>query len=112
MPKIKEEIKRGDLYWAQFDPSVGAEIQKIRPVVVMTLNPFNRARKTFIGVPLSTSATVMPPLNIQLTGGSVARCDQVKVMDKSRLREKMGSISQADMRAISAALIQVMGLDM
>lgn len=116
MPAVKpaalQALERGDVYWVALDPSVGAEVQKTRPVVVVSVNPLNRARKTFIGVPLSTSALPAGPVNVALTGGSVARCDQVRTLDKSRLERKIGRLSGADMRSLSVALKQVMGLDM
>ena len=104
-------VERGDVYWALLDPTIGAEIQKIRPVVVVSINPLNRARKTVIGVPLSTSAPAIEHVNIELTGGSVARCDQVRTLDKTRLRNKIGQISPTDMRLLSTGLKRIMGLD-
>ena len=104
-------VERGEVYWVSLDPTVGAEIQKIRPVVVVSINPLNRARKTFIGVPLSTSAPAIEHVNIELTGGSVARCDQVRTLDKTRLRNKIGKISATDMRLLSTGLKRIMGLD-
>jgi len=38
-------ISRGDVFWARLDPTVGSEIQKTRPVAVLSINPLNRARK-------------------------------------------------------------------
>jgi mRNA interferase MazF len=111
MPEVKKSLERGDVYWVSLDPTIGAEIQKIRPVVVVSINPLNRARKTFIGVPLSTSAPAIEHINIFLTGGSVARCDQIRTLDKSRLKNRIGKISAADMRILSVALTRVMGLD-
>jgi mRNA interferase MazF len=111
MPELKPIVERGDVYWVELEPTVGAELQKIRPVVVVSINPLNRARKTFIGVSLSTSAPAIEHVNILLTGGSVARCDQVRTLDKSRLKNKLGKISAADMRLLSVALTRVMGLD-
>jgi mRNA interferase MazF len=110
-PEVKITLERGDVYWVSLDPTIGAEIQKIRPVVVVSINPLNRARKTFIGVPLSTSAPAIEHVNIVLTGGSVARCDQVRTLDKSRLKHKIGKINTADMRTLSVSLKRVMGLD-
>ncbi len=117
MPSInsdnqRNDVLRGDVYWAQFDPSVGAEIQKIRPVLVLSINAINKARKTFIGVPLSTSAPAITNINVLLTGGSVARCDQVRVLDKSRLKNKIGNLASSDLKAVSDALTQIMGLDL
>jgi mRNA interferase MazF len=111
MPELNAQIERGEVYWVSLDPTIGAEIQKIRPVVVVSINPLNRARKTFIGVPLSTSAPAIEHVNIALTGGSVARCDQVRTLDKTRLRHKIGKINAADMRLLSLGLKRIMGLD-
>jgi mRNA interferase MazF len=112
MPEVKTSLERGDVYWVTLDPTIGAEIQKIRPVVVVSINPLNRARKTFIGVPLSTSAPAIEHVNILLRGGSVARCDQVRTLDKSRLKNKIGKINDTDMRTLSAGLTRIMGLDL
>jgi mRNA interferase MazF len=112
MPKVGPLIERGDVYWASFDPTIGAEIQKTRPVIVVSVNPLNKARKTVIGVPLSTSAPAIENVNIALTGGAVARCDQIRTLDKSRLKDKIGKISASDMRVLSAGLTRIMGLDL
>ncbi|MDD5333033.1 MAG: type II toxin-antitoxin system PemK/MazF family toxin [Rhodoferax sp.] len=103
-------MNRGDLYWARLDPTVGAELQKTRPVVVLTINAFNRARKTVIVVPLSSSARNEPPLNVALTGGSVARCDQLRTLDKSRLTRRIGTLAAADLLAIEDGVRKVLGL--
>ena len=81
------DISRGEVFWARLDPTVGSEIQKTRPVVVLSINPLNRARKTVVVVPLSTSAPAIDFLNVELKGGSVARCEHIRSIDKSRLPE-------------------------
>ena len=68
MPKVKKEIERGDVFWARLDPTVGSELQKTRPVVVLSINPLNKARKTVVVVPLSTSAPAIMFLNVALKG--------------------------------------------
>ena len=103
-------IRWGEIYWARLDPSVGAEIQKTRPIVILSVNPLNRARRTVIAVPLSTAATPIEYINVALTGGSVARCDQLRTLDKSRLSSKIGSLSKNDLDAISEGVRKVIGL--
>lgn len=110
MPKIKNEIARGDVFWAKLDPTVGSEIQKTRPVIIISINPLNKARKTIIVVPLSTSAPEIEFLNVSLTGGSVARCEHIRAIDKSRLTSKIGSISDADMQKIEDGLSRILGI--
>lgn len=94
------EIRRGDVYWAQLDPTVGAEIQKTRPVVILSNSGINKARRTVVVVPLSTSAPVIPFINVGLTGGSTARCDHIRAIDKSRLGKKIGILGAKDLVAV------------
>jgi mRNA interferase MazF len=112
MPRPENPINRGSVYWANLNPSVGAEIQKIRPVIVLSVDRINQTRRTVIVVPLSTSAPVITGVNVPLTGGSVARCDQIRAIDKSRLQKKIGQISEADLRLLSQAIFQIMGLNL
>lgn len=102
------EIKRGEVYWAHLDPTIGAEIQKTRPVVVMSNSSINKARKTVVVVPLSTSAPVIQYINVGLTGGSTARCDHIRAIDKSRLAKKIGVLSIKDMEAILDGLKKIL----
>jgi len=111
MPKITPAIARGDVFWARLDPTVGSEIQKIRPVVVLSINPLNKARKTVVVIPLSTSAPAIEYLNVGLKGGSVARCEHVRSIDKTRLADKMGSISETDMGKIEEGISRIIGLN-
>ena len=102
------EIKRGEVYWAQLDPTIGAEIQKTRPVVVMSNSSINKARRTVVVVPLSTSAPVIQYINVGLTGGNTARCDHIRAIDKSRLGKKIGILGAKDMDAILDALKKIL----
>jgi mRNA interferase MazF len=102
------EIKRGEVYWAQLDPTIGAEIQKTRPVVVMSNTSINKARRTVVIVPLSTSAPVIPYLNVGLTGGNTARCDHIRAIDKSRLGKRIGTLSAKDIDAVFEGLKRIL----
>jgi mRNA interferase MazF len=110
MPKIKE-IARGDVFWARLDPAIGSELQKTRPVVVLSINPLNKARKTVIAVPLSTSAPAIEFLNVVIKGGSVARCEHIRSIDKTRLAEKIGSIPDTDMEKIEEGISRIIGMN-
>ena len=103
------DISRGEVFWARLDPTVGSEIHKTRPVVVLSINPLNRARKTVVVVPLSTSAPAIDHLNVELKGGAVARCEHIRSIDKSRLSDKIGSISVADIGKIEDGICRVLG---
>ena len=111
MPKVKSEVARGDVFWARLDPTMGSELQKTRPVVVLSINPLNKARKTVIAVPLSTSAPAIEFLNVALKGGSVARCEHIRSIDISRLADRIGSISDTDMEKIEAGIARILGMN-
>jgi mRNA interferase MazF len=111
MPKIKMEIARGNVFWARLDPTIGSELQKTRPVVVLSINPLNKARKTVVVVPLSTSAPAVEFLNVAVKGGSVARCEHIRSIDKARLADKIGSISEADMEKIEEGISRILGMN-
>lgn len=106
-------MKRGEIWWVNFDPSQGVEIKKIRPAVIITVDPLNRARGTVVVIPLSTSAKERAPLVLAMPSAgehSVAVCDQLCAADKSRLTKKIGVLAPRDLKALEAALKIVLGL--
>jgi mRNA interferase MazF len=106
-------MQRGEIWWVDFDPSQGSEIQKCRPAVILTINAINKVRRTVVVVPLSTAATPRPPIVISLPSvgqNSVAVCDQLRAIDKSRILKRMGVLSTGDMAALSSAVKIVLGL--
>ncbi len=100
---ITKAIRRGDIWWVRFDPVQGSEIGKSRPAVVLTADGLNRARRTVVVVPLSTGPQPRPPIVVS-TGsagpGSVAVCDQLRAVDKTRLTGRLGALTAADLAAI------------
>jgi mRNA interferase MazF len=105
--------KRGDVFWVDFDPTRGAEIQKNRPAVVVSADGLNRARRTVIVVPLSTGPDPRPPIVVETPSfgeKSVAVCDQLRAVDKSRLARQAGALDSSDVRAIERALRAVLVL--
>ena len=106
-------MKRGDLFWVNLDPTVGSEIRKQRPCVVVGASPINKARRTIVVVPLSSVAKPHPPLTIPVKAIgrlAVAVCDQIRAVDKSRLVSRAGHLSKADMQEIDKGLRQVLML--
>lgn len=106
-------MNRGDIYWVDLNPTQGSEINKLRPYVLVGATPINKARSTIVVVPLSTSAKERPPLTILVSclGKEVtAICDQIRSIDKSRLRKQAGSLSEKEMDAIDDGLKQVLCL--
>ena len=106
-------MNRGDVYWVDLDPTTGSEINKLRPCVLVGATPINQARHTVIVVPLSTSAKEKPPLTLAvscLDKQVTAVCDQIRTVDKSRLKKVAGKLSDKDLSALDDCLRQVLCL--
>lgn len=106
-------MNRGDVYWVDLEPTRGSEINKLRPCVLVGATPMNKARRTVVVVPLSTSATARPPVVVSvicLERSVAAVCDQIRTVDKSRLVKVAGKLSLADLATLDDALRQVLSL--
>ncbi len=106
-------MNRGDVYWVDLNPSTGSEINKQRPCVLIGATPINQARHTVVVVPLSTKAIAKTPLTIAVDclGKKVtAICDQIRSVDKSRLKNQAGSLAEQDLKAIEEGLRAVLCL--
>lgn len=106
-------LRRGDVWWVDLDPTRGSEIRKTRPAVVLTANALNLSRRTVVVVPLSTGPVPRPPIVVAAASagtGSVAVCDQVRAIDKSRLTRRSGQLTPGDLRAVEDGVRVVLGL--
>ena len=104
---------RGSVHWVDLNPTIGAEINKLRPCVIVGAAPINLARHTVVVVPLSTAPKARPPVTISvscLDKQVIAVCDQIRTVDKSRLRKSAGQLSAKDLHALDDALRQVLAL--
>jgi mRNA interferase MazF len=106
-------LNRGDIYWVNLDPTIGSEIKKKRPCVLIGATPINEARRTVVVVPLSSAGKPRPPLTIPvkcLGRQVVAVCDQIRAVDKSRLLERIEAVSKEDLLQIEKGLSQTLAL--
>ena len=95
----------------QPDPTQGSEIRKTRPCLVLSATALNRLRSTVVVVPLSTAAKAHPPITVPVTcqdRGAVAVIDQVRAVAKHRLRARIETASEEDMRNVLAALARIL----
>ncbi len=107
-------IERGSVYWVELDPVRDSEMAKTRPCVVVSATPFNNLRRTVVVVPL-TSTTAPPnwPLLIALPSFSPhtrVRTEQMRVVDKSRLRQRIDALDGAAQALLDNALSATLGL--
>jgi mRNA interferase MazF len=110
---MESKLKRGSVYWVSLDPTQGAEIKKMRPCVLIGASPINKARRTVLVVPLSSSGQPHPPITVRarcMGRNVVAVCDQIRAVDKNRLAQWIEEMGKEDLEAISKALNQVLAL--
>lgn len=104
---------RGEVYRVDLNPTKGSEINKTRPCVIVGATPVNQARNTVVVIPLSSSPMPRPPLLISvnsLGANSVAVCDQIRAIDKTRIKEKIGKLTIQEMDLLDDSLRQTLGL--
>ena len=111
-------IKRGDIYYADLSPVVGSEQGGVRPVLIVQNDIGNKYSPTVIAAAITSqqSKTKMPTHisieghNCGLQKDSVVLLEQIRTIDKQRLKEKMGAIDHNSMSRIDNALSISFGL--
>ena len=92
------KVKRGEVYLADLSDASGSEQGKVRPVVIIQNNRGNKYSPTTIVAFLPTHHLL--PEGIGLKYKSMVMCEQIRVIDKSRLQKKIATVSRLDMLAI------------
>ena len=110
---MKRAPRRGDVYWVAWDPVLGSEIRKTRPAVVVSNNSCNTFGSRVVVLPLTTNVESLYPGEALVTvKGKAARAlgDQIRSLDKSRLRSKVDTLSKDEVEAVEEALRITLGL--
>lgn len=106
-------MKRGEVWWVEFDPSVGTEIRKTRPAVIVSNDAANRNLARVVVVPMTSNTGRLYPGEavVSVDGqSSKAMADQIMAADKARLKSQLGTVSKADMQAVEDAIRVHLGL--
>lgn len=92
-------IKRGDIYWVKLDPIEGSEIGKIRPALVISNDINNELADTVTIVPITSNTGKVYPFDVlvrkgtaNLTGDSKIKANQIRTVDKRRLKDMIGTV--------------------
>ena len=114
-------VKRGDIYYADLSPVVGSEQGGIRPVLIVQNDVGNKFSPTVIAAAITSRMTKNRlPTHIDIVGcaqdfglarDSVILLEQIRTIDKTRLREKMGHIDDATMEKVDYAIEISFGID-
>lgn len=102
-------IQRFDVFLVNLDPTVGSEIRKTRPCLIISPDEMNRWIATVIVAPMSTKGRSYPTrvaCKFQGKEGQVV-LDQIRTVDKSRLVRKLGQINPPTQRAVLITLIEM-----
>ena len=111
-------VKRGDIYYADLSPVIGSEQGGMRPVLIVQNDTGNKHSPTVIAAAItSQTGKAKLPTHIELSGRSVGLSrdsvillEQIRTLDKSRLREKMGRLDGETMMQVDSALAVSFGL--
>ncbi|MDR3149399.1 MAG: type II toxin-antitoxin system PemK/MazF family toxin [Oscillospiraceae bacterium] len=115
---LNAQVKRGDIYYADLSPVVGSEQGGTRPVLIVQNDTGNKHSPTVIAAAITSQINkARLPTHIEiggksygLTKDSVVLLEQVRTIDKQRLRERIGQIDNQMMNRIDNAIAVSMGI--
>ena len=102
-------VKRGEVHLIVLDPTVGHEMQKTRPCLLVSPDEMNRAFATVIVAPMTTAGRARPtrvPVTFQRTRGFVA-ADQIRTVDRDRLVKRLGQVDAKTLAAVLDVLVSI-----
>ncbi|HEY2325843.1 MAG TPA: type II toxin-antitoxin system PemK/MazF family toxin [Thermoanaerobaculia bacterium] len=108
-------VLRGDVYWAELNPTVGHEQAGERPVVILSHDVFNERSRTVIAVALTSQEPRAGfPLTLEITTAKLpkrswARIGQIRTLSTERLRRKLGHIAPEELERIVEGLNEIVG---
>jgi mRNA interferase MazF len=106
-------MRRGEVWWIDFDPLIGGEVRKTRPAVIVSNNAANAALNRLQVAPLTSNAGRVYPSEavVQIDGAtSKVMADQLITVSKLRFKSRLGALSAKDMKAVERAVLTQLGL--
>jgi mRNA interferase MazF len=106
-------MNRGDVWWVSFDPSVGGEIQKARPAVIVSNDAANSVLNRLVVVPLTSKTDKLYPGQAYVSLQGERRkvmADQITTISKLRVRNLIGTLATKDVMSVERAIMQHLGI--
>ena len=106
---------RGEVYWVALDRVIGTEIRKTRPAVIVSNDSCNRYGMRVVVLPITSNVdSVFPGEALITVKGKQGRAlgDQIRSIDKSRLKGRVGTVTPVEMVRLQEALAVTLGLPM
>jgi len=111
-------VKRGEIWFANLNPTRGTEQSGFRPVVIFQADIINKFSSTVLAIPLTTNLerTSLPTCVLvskgegNLSNDSVVLYHQVRVLDKKRLQKRIGSLNSQTLSVIENRMLTTMGI--
>jgi len=107
---LKKYPKRGEIYLVALDPTVGSEISKTRPALVISNDINNQYSETITVIPITSFVEKIYPFEVLihpgksgLSNNSKAKCNQIRTIDKMRLIKSLGKIRPEIMKTVEEA---------
>ena len=107
-------IERGDVFWVNFEPSLGGEIKKTRPGIVLSNNAANTYLNRVQVVPITSNTDRLYPGEAFVTLNTEKRkamADQLTTVSKQRLGGKIGTLSEEDLGRVEVAVLLQLGIE-
>jgi mRNA interferase MazF len=104
---MSEFPKRGEIYWVDLDPTVGSEIQKTRPALVISNDSGNEFSARVIVAPITSSAVRIFPFQVAIELNGKTRkilLDQIRTLDKARLKNRIAVVEKSVMALVEKAI--------
>lgn len=114
---LKRFPERGEIYLVCLDPTVGSEINKTRPALIISNNINNKLSQTVSVIPITSSIGKIFPFEVflnpkesGLSKNSKVKCNQIRTIDKKRLVKSLGKSSLEKLKEVEEALLIHLGM--